>query len=182
MIGHFLPKRAGKLQCHGVYGSFGLRVGHASLQEWGVNGMTIGPRNEARVTARHRRAKFFGALVGMAFAMSASLVPAQAAATIALLGPYGNEAGCRFAATDDFSDDSLLLLTADAVSTFTTSCAFTSVSATERGFAVQVLCDHEGEEAQTSGSMRVEKAAGGVDAFEIFDEDGRSWGKVGRCS
>ncbi len=144
--------------------------------------MTIGRRDEARVTGPHRRAKFFGALVGVAFAMSASPVPVQASATIALSGPYGNEAGCRFAATDDFSDDSLLLLTGDAVSTFATSCAFTSVSATDHGFAVKVLCDHEGEEGQTSGTMRVEKAAGGVDAFEIFDEDGRSWGKVGRCS
>lgn len=104
-----------------------------------------------------------------------------AGASLGLDGNYGNAAGCAFAASNDYGDDSLLLLTSDLVAVFATSCAFTAATPTAAGFAVSVLCDHEGEEGQTAGSMRVEKAAGGVDAFEIFDEDGRSWGKVGRC-
>lgn len=109
------------------------------------------------------------------------LTAAASAATLDISGPYGNEAGCRFAATGEYGDDSLLLLTAEEVSSFVTGCEFTAVRPAGNGvFAVDVLCSHEGEEEKTTGSMRLEKVEGD-DAWTIFDEDGSQWGTVGRC-
>lgn len=107
---------------------------------------------------------------------------AASAATLDIPGPYGNAAGCRYAATSDYGDDTLLLLTPQEVTTFATGCAFTAIHPQGDGaFVIDVLCSHEGETYQTSATMRVEKERGAVDLYAIFDEDGALWGKVGRC-
>jgi len=116
----------------------------------------------------------------MAVAFAVAIVSASAA-TLDIAGPYGNEAGCRFAANGDYGDDSLLLLTSEEVSTFVTGCIFTTIRPQGGGaFLIDVLCSHEGEEYKTTGTMRIEKVAG-ADAYSIVDEDGSQWGAVGSC-
>ena len=138
-------------------------------------------RREGAVTfaRRFRVTWHFGAAAGAGAVLF--LAAAASAATLDISGPYGNEAGCRFAASGDYGDDSLLLLTAEEVSSFATGCKFTAVRPAGNGvFAVDVLCSHEGEEEKTTGAMRLEKVKGD-DAWTIFDEDGSRWGTVGRC-
>lgn len=104
------------------------------------------------------------------------------AAELDIPGNYGNEAGCRHAATGDFEGDDLLLLTRRDVSTYATLCSFVHLYPAEADSHVAVVtCGHEGEGYTTLGLMRVQKDPDGVDAYHIFDEDGATWGKAGRC-
>lgn len=88
----------------------------------------------------------------MAVAFAVAIVSASAA-TLDIAGPYGNEAGCRFAANGDYGDDSLLLLTSEEVSTFVTGCIFTTIRPQGEGaFLIDGACSHEGEEYKTTGT------------------------------
>lgn len=90
-----------------------------------------------------------------------------AAALLELPGPYGNEAGCRFAANGDYGDDSLLLLTQEDVSSFATACMFMAIRRQGDGvFVADVMCSHEGEDHTTDATMRIEKLRD-ADAFSI---------------
>ena len=95
---------------------------------------------------------------------------------------YGDEAGCRFAKTNDYSEAEILLLTRQYVTTQVTQCSFVQIFPAEADSQVAIVtCGHEGDEATTLGLMRVQKASDGVDAYLVFDEDGAMWGKAGRC-
>ena len=105
-----------------------------------------------------------------------------AAAELDIPGNYGNEAGCRHAKTNDYSEEDMLLLTPRDVGTHVTLCSFVQIFAAEADSQVAVVtCGHEGEGETTLGLMRVQKSPDGVDAYLIFDQDGGMWGKVGRC-
>jgi hypothetical protein len=110
-------------------------------------------------------------------------VPVGAAsAELDIAGDYGNEAGCRHAKTNDYSEEEMLLLTRRDVGTHVTLCSFVQVYPAEADSHVLVVtCGHEGDELTTLGLMRVQKSQDGVDAYLIFDEDGTMWGKAGRC-
>lgn len=95
---------------------------------------------------------------------------------------YGDEAGCRFARTNNYSEEEILLLTRQHVTTQVTQCSFVQIFPAEADSQVAIVtCGHEGEAETTLGLMRVQKAPDGVDAYLIFDEDGSTWGRVGRC-
>jgi hypothetical protein len=97
-------------------------------------------------------------------------------------GDYGNEAGCRHAKTNDYSEDDMVLLTRQNVSTYVTMCSFVQIFPAEAESQVMIVtCGHEGEENTTLGLMRVQKSQDGMDAYLVFDEAGTMWGKVGRC-
>jgi hypothetical protein len=98
-------------------------------------------------------------------------------------GNYGDEAGCRFAKTNNYSEAEILLLTRQYVTTQVTQCSFVQIFPAEADSQVAIVtCGHEGDEATTVGLMRVQKSPDGVDAYLIFDQDGTMWGKAGRCS
>jgi hypothetical protein len=95
---------------------------------------------------------------------------------------YGDEAGCRFAKTNNYNETDMLLLTRQYVTTQVSQCSFVQIYPAEADSQVAIVtCGHEGEETITLGLMRVQKSPDGVDAYLIFDQDGGMWGKVGRC-
>ena len=100
-----------------------------------------------------------------------------------IAGDYGNEAGCRHARTNDYSEDDMVLLTRRNVSTYVTMCSYVQIFPAEAESQVMIVtCGHEGEDFTTLGLMRVQKVRDGMDAYLVFDEAGTLWGKVGRCS
>ena len=100
-----------------------------------------------------------------------------------IAGDYGNEAGCRHAKTNDYSEDEMVLLTRKNVSTYVTMCSYVQIFPAEAESQVMIVtCGHEGEGETTLGFMRVQKSQDGMDAYLVFDEAGTLWGKVGRCS
>jgi hypothetical protein len=104
------------------------------------------------------------------------------AAELDIPGNYGNEAGCRHAKTNDYSEEDMLLLTRRDVGTHVTLCSFVQIFPAEADSQVAIVtCGHEGEAETTLGLMRVQKSPDGVDAYLIFDQDGTMWGKAGRC-
>jgi hypothetical protein len=104
------------------------------------------------------------------------------AAELDIPGDYGDEAGCRFAKTNNYSEEEILLLTRQYVTTQVTQCSFVQIFPAEADSQVAIVsCGHEGEETTTLGLMRVQKSPDGVDGYLIFDQDGTMWGKAGRC-
>lgn len=105
-----------------------------------------------------------------------------ATAELDIQGNYGDEAGCRHARTNDYSEEDLLLLTSQYVATQVTHCSFVQAFPAEDDSQVLlVTCGHEGDGEITLGLMRVQKAPDGVDAYRVFDQDGSMWGEVRRC-
>jgi len=106
----------------------------------------------------------------------------SSAAELDIPGNYGNEAGCRHAVTNDYSEEDMLLLTRRDVGTHVTLCSFVQIFPAEADSQVAIVtCGHEGEGETTLGMMRVQKSPDGMDAYVIFDQNGTEWGKVGRC-
>lgn len=121
------------------------------------------------------------ALVAAAL-VSATLPLAAIAAELDIPGNYGDEAGCRFANTSNYSEEDILLLTRQYVTTQVTQCSFVQFFPAEADSQVAIVtCGHEGEGEATLGLMRVQKAPDGVDAYIVFDQDGSMWGEVRRC-
>ncbi len=62
-----------------------------------------------------------------------------------IAGDYGNEAGCRHAKTNDYSEDDMVLLTRKNVSTYVTMCSFVQIFPAEANSQVMIVtCGHEG--------------------------------------
>jgi len=119
--------------------------------------------------------------IPVVLALVGATVPAVAA-ELDISGNYGDEAGCRFARTNHYSEEDMLLLTRQYVTTQVTQCSFVQIFPAEADSQVAIVtCGHEGDEATTLGLMRVQKASDGVDAYLVFDQDGGMWGKAGRC-
>ena len=88
------------------------------------------------------------------------------AAELDIPGNYGDEAGCRFAKTNNYSEEDILLLTRQYVTTQVTQCFFVQFFPAEADSQVAIVtCGHEGEGETTLGLMRVQKAPDGVDAY-----------------
>jgi len=65
-------------------------------------------------------------------------------------GNYGNEAGCRHAITNDYSEEDLLLLTPRDIGTHVTLCSFVQIFPAEADSKVAIVtCGHEGEAETT---------------------------------
>lgn len=105
-----------------------------------------------------------------------------AGAELDISSNYGDEAGCRFARTNNYGEEEVLLLTRQYVTTQVTLCSFVQIFPAEADSQVAIVtCGHEGEGETTLSMMRVQKSPDGVDAYLIFDQDGTMWGKAGRC-
>jgi hypothetical protein len=119
----------------------------------------------------------------IAATMASTLAASAAAAELDIGGNYGNESGCRVVAGEHLFDDSLLYLTPRNVVTYASYCSFLQVLRTESGaYVVTVICGEEGEATETLGMMRIQKAADGSDAYEVYNAGGYLWGRADRCS
>jgi hypothetical protein len=108
-------------------------------------------------------------------------VPADAA-TLALDGVWGNEAGCKFADTKNNSDDSLMVLTADGVETYATFCEWVQVGTAIDGTQVVTgLCGHEGEDYRSIEMYIVERDMADTSLIRIRASNGEPWGEVRKC-
>jgi hypothetical protein len=103
------------------------------------------------------------------------------AVEISIGGNYGNEAGCKYLATNNYEGEDLVALTPKQVQTYVTLCSFVNATTLENGTIVTtVICGHEGEGYETLGLMRFAKVYE-QDKWGIYDGDGTSWGEVPRC-
>lgn len=104
------------------------------------------------------------------------------AAMLDITGKYGNEAGCRYAATNDYTDDTLLLLSPDEYMSYVTLCEFLQALPVRDGSTVMtMLCAHEGETLQSVEFMRIQKSTDVGDSYDLFSATGDHIGIVGRC-
>jgi hypothetical protein len=118
----------------------------------------------------------------LAFALTLGAGPALAG-MLDIAGPYGNEAGCRYAATSDYTDDTLLLITPDEFMTYVTLCEFLQALPAKDGSQVMtMLCAHEGETLQTVDFMQIQKSPDVGDSYDLFNAGGDHLGIVGRCT
>jgi hypothetical protein len=117
----------------------------------------------------------FACLAAVPVVLHAAEVPGMSA-------NYGNEAGCRYAATGEYNDESMVLLKPDEFQTFVMLCGFVEVLVARDGsHIVTTLCGHEGEAEQTIEHLRIVKDAAGADVHEVFGASGELWGRVDRC-
>ena len=107
---------------------------------------------------------------------------ASAAAQINLFYDYGNPAGCENLKSGAYDDDSMFSLTREGFSSYVTSCEFLQALRPKNdSYVVTVICGHEGDEALTLEMYRIQKAADGADAYEIYTKDGDLWQWVEPC-
>ena len=113
----------------------------------------------------------------------AVLLPgAVLASALDLPGAYGNEAGCRYAATGDDTDDSLLMLKPDEYSAHASGCEFLqALTAKDGSHVITMLCSHEGETFRSVDFMRVQLSPDVGDSYDLFSASGEHMGIVGRC-
>jgi hypothetical protein len=117
-----------------------------------------------------------------ATAGSLAVSMAQADERFPIQGNYGNGEGCKAIAQQETSSDDLLFLTPEAVGTYAAYCTPLAIwRSGDNGFVAPVTCGHEGEGTITVEHVRIVKADAGRDAYEIFTEDGTSWGEAARC-
>lgn len=117
----------------------------------------------------------------IAVVLAASASPAVAG-QINILYNYGNPAGCRNLATGDYTDDSMFYLTPEGFSSYVTGCEFLQALRPKNdSYVVTVICGHEGDEMMTIEMYRIQKAADGSDAYEIYSDGGDLWQRVEPC-
>jgi hypothetical protein len=119
-------------------------------------------------------------LLALALLISAPL--SSQAATLAIDGKYGNEAGCHYARTGDSDgSDDFFLLTPESVTTAASYCEVKTTGKSKAGDPIFVIfsCQEEGEENPTDLPASVEQA--GKAAYKIVFGDGSVWGPLKRC-
>jgi len=122
------------------------------------------------------RLKLFGLL-----ALLLSQAVETSAATLDIIGKYGNAAGCKFMATSEIAED-MTFLTPEGWGSYAMLCRFVEVTpAGDLTRVATTICAHEGEETQTIDMLRLEKDPNGADAWTIYNSAGDDWGKVSRC-
>ena len=120
-----------------------------------------------------------------AFAAIAVALCTQAVAAdlLDLKGSYGSPAGCKYLKTQDYSDETIVLLSAGAFQTYASLCEFLQVLKPADGSSVvTALCASEGDSEQSVEFLRVVKSQDGADAYEVYGQAGDLQARVERCS
>ena len=111
------------------------------------------------------------------------ILPLARAQPLALDGVWGNEAGCRYAQTQDNSDDGLMVLSAERVETYATACEWVQVGKAADGTQVATgLCAHEGEDYRSVETYIIEADLADNSLVRIRAANGEVWGEVRKCS
>jgi len=118
-----------------------------------------------------------------AFAAALMFAPSMAlAGVLDIPGTYGNAAGCAFAASGAYDDDTLLMLSPDEYSAYARGCEFLqALKARDGSFVITMLCSHEGETFRTVEFMRVQQSPDVGDSYDLYSAAGDHLGIVGRC-
>lgn len=120
---------------------------------------------------------------GLLFLLASLAATSAAADVLDIPGSYGSPAGCKFLKTNDYSDETLVVLTPGQFQTYASLCEFLQVLKPADGSSVvTALCANEGEAEQSIEFMRVVKSADGTDAYEVHSQAGDLQAKVERCS
>lgn len=117
-----------------------------------------------------------GAILGAAL----TAFPAGAA-ELKLDGTWGNEAGCKFAVTQDNSDDSYVLLKADGVQTYGTLCDWVQVFPGKGAQVAIGLCGYEGEGGLGSETFVIAPDMADPAKLNIYANNGEVWAEVRKC-
>lgn len=111
----------------------------------------------------------------------ACALPQARADVLGLGGAYGDERGCRFLKTNDYSEDAMLSLTGDGYQTYVHGCEFIqALSAGNGDRVVTGVCSEEGEGTSSIEFTRIAKVAD-ADAYELYSQNGDLLGRVDRC-
>lgn len=106
-----------------------------------------------------------------------------AAATLPIIGSYGNEAGCALARTDEYNPvEGVHLLTSSELSTAVMLCSFDSVTpAPNDRLRVAMTCAHEGSGPEDSTKGEAEISGSPSVGYTVHFSDGTSWGPLQKC-
>lgn len=130
------------------------------------------------------RKALFGTTQAVVVAFGASLLISSLASAqpLSLDGVWGNEAGCRYARTQDNSDDGLMVLSAGGVETYATACEWVQVGKAADGTQVATgLCSHEGEDYRSVETYIIEADMADSALVRIRAANGEVWGEVRKC-
>ena len=105
-----------------------------------------------------------------------------AGAELALAGNYGNAEGCDYLRTNNLTNDALLYLTPQRLSSYGSGCDFVAVAADAHGNQLaQGICHHEGEEI-LSAENHIITPPNAAGAVRIFTASGDIWAELEPCS
>lgn len=108
-------------------------------------------------------------------------VAAASAEALDITGTYGNEAGCKFARTQEPTED-MMLLDAGQYRTYAALCSFVQVIRVNDFTRVMTsICASEGEVTETVEMLRLQKDPFGADAWTLFNAAGDDWGFFPKC-
>lgn len=120
------------------------------------------------------------AVISTALASPATL--AAAADLLDLKGHYGSPAGCKFLKTQEYNDETIVLLSPGEFQTYASLCEFLQVLKPADGSSVlTALCASEGDSEQSVEFLRVVKSADGADAYDVYGQAGDLQARVERC-
>jgi len=103
------------------------------------------------------------------------------AASLPIMGKYGDKSGCHYARTGDSDGaDVFFLLTSEDVTSAASFCEVKSVGA-PKGSDIPVVfaCKAEGEDGATDSAALLKPS--GKNAYTIAFDDGSVWGPLKRC-
>lgn len=103
-------------------------------------------------------------------------------AELTLPGNYGNAEGCAYLKTNDLSNDSLVYLTPQGLSTYASGCDFVAVHADADGNQLtQGICHYEGEDI-LGAENHIITPPNEAEAVRIYTAGGEIWAELEPCS
>ena len=98
-----------------------------------------------------------------------------------ITGTYGNEAGCKFATTQEPTED-MQLIDANEYRTYAALCSFIQVIKVNEFTRVMTsICASEGEATETVELLRLQKDPFGGDSWTLYNAAGDDWGVYPKC-
>lgn len=117
-----------------------------------------------------------------AFAVTFLCLPITTQA-LEIKGAYGNAEGCKLLKTGLADNDSLLLVTAEQITSYGTGCEIVQLLQSKNGNeAVAVgLCGYEGEDYPGVEHYVIRKTESNPPALKIYQSSGDLWGELPPC-
>lgn len=112
-------------------------------------------------------------------AVFTALASSASAATLPIEGSYGNDAGCRYARTNESEGaDVFFLMTPETVTSAASYCEVAKAETSGKDIVAILACEAEGETGITQFPVRITPAN---KAYTIKFDDGTTWGPLRKC-